>query len=409
MENAGKVCFIIPPSPFLINEKVFSSLGVYYLMSVLDREGFKTDLYDCSGKPEEQWSEDVKKIDADYYCITSTTPQYEYAEKIAAVIKSINKDRKIIIGGVHVSSGGDYSKDLFDIAVIGDGEPILPKILKPDFGAGYVFGEVDDIDTIPFPKREAVSKDYKYYIDGRLSTHMITSRGCPYSCAFCCQWNKTRKIRLHSAEYVIDEIDEVKKLGYKGIMFFDDIFIINKTRLFKITKHLKKNGIIYRCFVRADIATEEIIKNLAVTGCKEIGFGSESGSQKILDIIDKKTTVEQNRNLIRLCKKHGIRVKTFFIIGLPGETSATLKETEEFIEETKPDDIDFTILSVFKGSDIAKNPDKYDIKFDEYGAFYKGTPGKYECHVSTFSLSSKRILEARNHLENKFKKKERLI
>ncbi|GAH81749.1 unnamed protein product, partial [marine sediment metagenome] len=148
-------------------------------------------------------------------------------------------------------------------------------------------------------------------------------------------------------------------------------------------------------------------KVMAKSGCKEIGIGVETGSQKILDIVNKGTTVEQNTKTIELARQYGVRSKAFIIVGLPSESKETIAETEQFIEKTKPDDIDATIYVPYPNTPIINNPEKYDIKFNESDlkkAWFKGVPGKYSSMISTSNLSAEEIVEARDRIEKRFKR-----
>ena len=116
----------------------------------------------------------------------------------------------------------------------------------------------------------------------------------------------------------------------------------------------------YRCFTRADLIDEEAAYAMGQTGCVEVLIGCESGSDRILANVNKGTTRQQNLKAISLLKKGRIRVKAAIIIGLPGESWESIEETKSFIEEAEPDDVDFTILSVYPGSDIWRNPSRYD-------------------------------------------------
>lgn len=401
-----KIVLINPPSNFLIDEKVFPPLGILYLSSYLKKYGYDPEIIDLAGEKE------IPEITADIIGVTSTTPQFPSAQEI---LKELKYNRQIeaqyVIGGPHATCSPNICMEYpsFDTAVLGEGEiSMLSLVQKYPLNISEISSDViSDIDDIPFPDRGAIDiHSYKYFIDDKPATTMITSRGCPYSCAFCSTvWGK--KVRMHSASYVINEIKEIQKLGFQGIMFFDDILILNKKRLLNICEYLKKENIVWRCFARANIASREAFQVMAESGCKEVGVGIESGSQKILDTINKCTTVEQNRNVIKLAKECGIRIKVFIIVGLPGETRETIAETEKFLEETQPDDLDVTIYCPYPNTPIVNNPEMYDIKFnnnDLRKAWFKGHPGEYSSIVSTNALSAEEIVAARERIEKRFKR-----
>ncbi|MCM8761240.1 MAG: B12-binding domain-containing radical SAM protein, partial [Candidatus Omnitrophica bacterium] len=301
-----------------------------------------------------------------------------------------------------------------DIVVVGEGEKAFLDIVRAK-EAGMSTARIlryeylKDIDAIPFPDRELIDiKSYKYYLDDELTTTLITSRGCPFGCKFCANnaWGKT--LRMRSPQNVYDEISDLKKrYGYKAFMFFDDTITVNKKRMLGICSLLKKLDIIYRCFIRSDTVDREVISAMRDSGCVEVGVGIESGSQRILDIVNKGESVKKNMDAIKLCHDFGIRVKGFFIIGLPGENRQSINETTAFLEEADLDDIDVTIYTPYPGSLIYKDKESFDIDFkDDYEhAWFKGRPGEYRSLVSTSGLTSEQIVQIRDDLEAKYKRK----
>lgn len=190
-------------------------------------------------------------------------------------------------------------------------------------------------------------------------------------------------------------------------MFYDDEMLMNLSRDLTIFEGLKKLGIVFRFLTRANFINEKVAKKLVEYGCKEVLMGIESGSDKILKTINKGTTRKINREAILTLKKHDIPAKVAFVVGLPGESRETIRETETFIEETEPADVDFTILTVYPKSAIYENPHQYDIKFDYnplVEQWFKGHPDNYQAYVSTSHLSATELRDERNRLEKKFKR-----
>lgn len=321
----------------------------------------------------------------DYYGVGPTTPEYPYAKAVLSMTNA-----RVIIGGPHASE--KCLLDGFDAVVIGDGEFVAEKAFM---GGKVFYGKELPLDKYPIIDRGLVS-GYRYQINGIDATSILTARGCPYRCAFCSKTNSG--VRFRSAKNVIKEI---RQLQYKAIMFYDDIFIMNKPRLKKICKCLKELGIIWRCFVRADLVSEDVIKLIADHGCVEVGMGIESGSDTILKIINKGETTADIKKAIKIIKSFGIRVKGFFIVGLPGESRETLAETRAFLRDVQLDDFDFTIFRPYPGSPIYNNKEKYDIEWDDSDKskmFYKGKPNQYPSIVRTSKLSSDEIVAARDSM-----------
>ena len=163
----------------------------------------------------------------------------------------------------------------------------------------------------------------------------------------------------------------VKDYDIRNFIFYDDTFTLKRDRLHDLCARLSKIGIIFRCNGNARSNTPEDYSMLYDAGCREIAFGVESGSQKILDNINKNVTVEQNRKAIADAKKAGLLVKVYLMIGNPGETHKTVEETMKFVEETDPDQFTLFNFVPLPGCDIWKNPQKYNIRivsknFKEY-------------------------------------------
>jgi anaerobic magnesium-protoporphyrin IX monomethyl ester cyclase len=293
--------------------------------------------------------------------------------------------------------------------VIGEGEQAMLDIAK-DYPKKYPrfmrTPMVADLDTLPFPDRDSVDiHSYKYKIDDEPATSMMTSRGCPYKCAFCCKVFGN-KIRFRSAKNVALELDELQnKYGYNAVMIYDDEFFINRKRDVEICHLFKERKMLWRCFTRSNLVDEKLIETASKSGLKEVLIGVESGSNRILQNINKGTTVEMNKRAIRTIRKHGVRVKIAMILGLPGENEKSLQETEDFLSSVEFDDVDFSVLQVYPNTSIHNNPSKYDVFFEK-ARWFKGRPDSYsECSpVSTSSLSFEEILKVRDKFEKKYKK-----
>lgn len=395
------ILFVNPPSPFLLKQKVNPPLGLLYLATVLREHGIGAcvlDLADSSDVDKELGSVDFVP---ELIGITVTTPQFGYAMHIGEFFRNVYPQVPIAVGGAHATVDPE-SCDMFDYIVIGEGESAIvdyrswdrKRILRPF---------IADIDSIPYPDRSFIDiGSYRHSIDGEKATTVMTSRGCPYNCAFCSRvWGA--KVRLHSPEYIVNEIRYLKRVyGYRAFMFFDDIFVTPRQRIVSTTELLKQENIIYRCFVRSDLVDRDLLIMLKESGCVEVGFGAESGSQKILDVVSKKSSVRENTQLVELARDVGIRVKAFMVIGLPGETHETAQETYDWLRNTAPDDWDISVYAPYKGSRIVNNPSLYDIEIGKVAfkdAWYKGTPGKYTSNVSTSGLSSAKIVWWRDKIE----------
>jgi anaerobic magnesium-protoporphyrin IX monomethyl ester cyclase len=237
------------------------------------------------------------------------------------------------------------------------------------------------LDSLPFPARHLLDlSSYHREVEGKKVTSVITSRGCPYTCNFCCKDVHGTKVRLRGVDDVINEIKEIKKnYGFESFIFYDDIFTLYRKRLSNLCDQLKDLNITFRCNGRAGINTFEDYVKLKEAGCEEIAFGIESGSQKILDKINKRTTVEKNIESIINAKKAGLTTKAFLIVGFPGESQKTVNETKAFMNKANPDKFTVFAFVPLPGCDVWKHPKEYGIlkMSDDWDQFFN-IAGNYE-------------------------------
>lgn len=403
-------------SPFLDNDRVYAPLSNLYLHSAIQREMLEvkvnvTDNYDFENM---SWLGNSTVVG-----ISLTTPQRKEAKKLLDAIKAHNPKVKVVGGGPHVKH--HYYEMLgqqWDHLVTGDGERSLITILEgtqsrvlTDVLTGVEFKE---LATKPNRKDNVDFLDqFSYRINGKLATSLITARGCPQKCTFC--ESAGTKVRRQPLPLLMEEIAEIAEIGFQGVYIFDDIFAMGIANTFPIAEKLKKHKLIYRCNGQVQYFSRGMATLLAETGCKEIAFGAESGSQRILDNIQKGTTVEQNLEFVNICKQFGIRVKAFLMLGLPGEDFNTVKETEEFIEKAGLDDFQLAIFYPYRGTaintylsravfDYAPQGSEFDIFRLEIGlGAYGQKGGESECVIRTTALHPDNIVKLRDEIIMKFK------
>jgi radical SAM superfamily enzyme YgiQ (UPF0313 family) len=194
------------------------------------------------------------------------------------------------------------------------------------------------------------------------------------------------------------QIKESKGLGYNALAYYDDILPLNKKRTIELMKLHRKYDMIWRCFLRSDIINNQggydYLKELRDGGLVEIFVGVESASNEIKNNITKKTTIEQDSNIVDWCKQLGIRCKTSFILGLPGESLETMEVTRKWILEHRPDRVQVGRLIPFKGTPLADHPENYDLNYDVTPSedwFYMGNNGAQHSFVSTSKVTRDEI------------------
>lgn len=400
-----KIALINPPSPFLIDDRVFLPLGILYIASMLREKGYKIEFYDLS--KTKNWQEIVKNIKTDVICVTGTTPHYPYMKEIVQISK-VNS-RKLIAGGPHATIDPQSIVDIgYDTVVVGEGENIIEDALSTK--EKIIYGSpVENLDLLPFPARDIIDiKSYNFIIEGGNAVHTVFTRGCPFNCGFCC--NISRKVKFRKVDNCIEELKSIiKQFGIKRFMFFDDTFTLNKKWATEFCNEISKLNVKWRCFVRANAVDRELLKMMKESGCVEIGVGVESSSQKILDIMNKKTKVEDNTKCRELCKEIGVLFKAFIIVGCPGETMETFQETRRWILENKPDKYSIFVFTPYPGTPFFKNKEKYDFQITEeydYSKLWWGGIMSDQVSVSrTSTLSGQQICDLRNNLLKELKEK----
>lgn len=443
-----RVCLVIPPSAFLLDDRVFTSLGILRVGAVLQSRGVEVDMLDLSG--DKDYMKEIQAYDRDaVFGITATTPQLPSAVAISREIRK--RGHKVILGGPHVSLvsaaqkkiGGRATKALaelheeFDVLVAGDGEeaiwPALNSkagtLIDADIPKSLLFITNQQFTDLPFPARHLVNLDsYHYEIDGERATSLIAQLGCPFECGFCGGRSSAflRKIRTRSSESVIAELRFLyQTYGYKGFMFHDDELNVNKqvVPLMRMIRQLQEElGVTFSCrgFLKSELITEEQAEALHEAGFKQILVGFESGSPRILKNIKKHATREQNTKCLEICQKYGLKVKALMSIGHPGESEETIRETRQWVKETRPDDLDYTIIAVYPGTsyyDEAVQTDQgwtYTVNGDRLHSdeidcrtvanYYKGAPDAYNAFVHTDYLTSRDLVKMRWEAEKEYGK-----
>lgn len=213
---------------------------------------------------------------------------------------------------------------------------------------------IRDYDTMPLPAFDLLDSLRPYHINtphGKPFTIMYASKGCPFACTFCTV--RRTSFKKKSAETILNELEYVKsRFGVKTVSFFDETFTMDKKRILQLCEGAQKNGLNVKwyCNTRVELVTKELLQAMRKGGCRGISFGVESGSQRILDNIQKGNTVEEAKLAVKWAKEAGIKVYCSFIVGLPGETKETINETVNFIKKTRPTGAQVNVAVPYPGT-----------------------------------------------------------
>ena len=383
--STAKIVFVRPPNLQKSGQwekqgVIRCPLNIALLASyVRERGGYDCSIVDfeiVSAGSASQMAQVVLEESPRYVCFTTLTPRFPTVVRIAQEIKKLAPDVITIAGGPHVT--GDPAHSLFDgisYGIIGEGEEALLELLnvlgsnrKPDGVKNLVYRDngtvkineprefVRDLDTLPFPAWDLMTideyKDPTYFEGSHLAT--FAGRGCPFDCSFCASavtWK--RRLRLRSCENVMSEIRHiVNVLKVKNLMFWDDTFAVDPERVISMCDQIvaEKLGLNYTVQIRADAITEDLVTALKNSGCRFAAIGVESGNEGMLVRIGKKETKEQMRRAVRLMKAGGLPIIASYIIGLPGDTRETIRETIDFAFELDAEQSKFMILAPYPGT-----------------------------------------------------------
>jgi len=411
----------------------FIPLGVAYLAAFLEKEGYEVKVYD-----ELPHSELLGKVLQDFkpeaVGISCMTAAYEKAKTLAKEVKNYDSQMPVIFGGIHPTSAPEETlkDDFVDFVIVGEGELTMAELLKEikaskDFSRikGLAFKKdgkvvvnerrplIQDLDSLPLPARHLFDMDYytqrwNWPRGHWLKTaNLMSSRGCPYSCTYCA--SKVMfgiGFRANSVKKTMEEVDKlVEKYGFECMSFSDDTFAIDKKRAIEIAREMKRRhpNLLFRVQLRANTCDEDLIAEFKKANCIQADIGVESGSEKVLKIIDKKVTVEQIKKAFATVKKYGIGSSATFIIGIPGETAEDIEMSRKLAEEIDSDYTQFFILTPYPGTPIynfAKENNLFLNPNHSMDDFRHG--GEDLKPMLKVALTPEQLIETRNKLNSQF-------
>jgi radical SAM superfamily enzyme YgiQ (UPF0313 family) len=232
---------------------------------------------------------------------------------------------------------------------------------------------IDDLDSIPFPAHHLMPLE-SLKRDGKILFPLISSRGCVFWCDFCSTVRMFgRGYRWRSPKNVVDEMQLIHdKYGVKQVTFYDDAFTVDRNRVLKICEELyeRKLDMMWDCGTRVDMVDRELLQTMRNAGCFAVWLGVESGSEAILGAMNKSIKLDQTRKAYKTAHEVGLMTIANVVLGFPGETEKTAKETIRFVKELNPDDVGFYVATPYPGTpmyeDVKKNGWLRVTDFDKY-------------------------------------------
>jgi radical SAM superfamily enzyme YgiQ (UPF0313 family) len=359
--------------PYWLEERVNTEdvvvppIGMYYVGAVLKENNYDVEILNwCKiNETPEKISEILLEKKPDVIGFSILQANRWGGIEIARIAKQIDPKVKIVFGGVSATFLWEHFLTHFpeiDYVVIGEGEytflHLVRCIEKKEYEhieniRGIAFKKdgkvvrtkpaeyIQDLDQLPVP-----AKYFEYQ-------HLSLTRGCPGKCTFCGSpkfWG--RKVRFHSVDYFVEELELLYKKGINFFYFSDDTFSVNKKRVIEICKKiLKKNlRISWNAISRVNYMSEQVLSWMRKAGCIQISYGIESGSEKIRAYLNKKITTVEIEKTFDITLKYGILPRAYFIYGSPGESRKTIQESIDLIKRIKPLVIYSSVLSLFPGT-----------------------------------------------------------
>lgn len=351
-------------------------LGIGYLSAYL--KSVRPDVLTSVSNLDDDIAADVVRIKPDILAVSATSRYFVYlSDKVTELKKKINIP--VIWGGVHITISPFEFPESADVCVLGEGEESFAELLSKFNGTefydlesvkGIVFRNTDGnlvvtdkrafiepLDRVPFPDLDLLNVRWNRHRRGVI----ITSRGCPYKCRFCASslfWDRTR---LHSAEYVIEEmLAIVRQYGVRELLIYDDFFTVDRNRIARIVELKKQchelNHVKFECLSRIDNFDDILARHLGEMGVNRVSFGIESGCQRTLDYLKNgKLRLDQVEKSIGVARAAGLQCVGSFIIGSPFETEEEIEETFEFIERLRLDSVQIAIATPFPGTELWKD------------------------------------------------------
>ena len=364
----------------------FPPIGIMSLSAVLKRAGHECVMFD-QANPETPNPVIIEQIQKKQPALVGlsflSTTSYPYAKILAREIRATGSKVKLAFGGVFVSLNAALVKQQcpeVDFICRGDGEQLILDLLQnlDDPSAvesvtwakdGQVVSNPNrkterNLDQWPFPDRESLKLDFvesmpldvPCVLSLERFTTMQTSRGCPWSCVFCdIPVFNEGKWRSRTPEHVVAEFKYLQEQGYGAVYFVDDHFLLQPKRIEAICKGLNDQNITIQwgCEGRVDSVAQHLFPAMAKAHCRTLMFGIESGSQKMLDRLNKEQTLAEVETAVTNAKKAGIQiVHGFFVVGSPDETVEDMKATFDFAARLPLDTFGFNRLCVYRGTPL---------------------------------------------------------
>ncbi len=355
----------------------YPTLGLLYISAFLKRENKDITLVDSTFSSVDEWRKEILLNEPEIVAFYTNLMTKVQVIKQLQYLKEQLPETHFIVGGPDVTYNQEnYLKAGFDFVVIGEGEQTMLDLVntletKGDLHKvhGISFLKNDEIQeneartkirelpTLPFPDRGAIP--FEKYLSvwqehhGKRTANISTQRGCPYTCKWCSTAVYGQSYRRNEPDRVVAEILHLKEdFGVEALWFVDDVFTVSHKWLERLHAEFAKHQLVmpFEIITRAERLNETVLQQLKEMGCFRIWIGAESGSQKIIDRMDRRVKLETVQEMMQLTQSMGMEAGTFIMVGYPGETQEDIRATLEHIERCNPDLLTITRAYPIKGT-----------------------------------------------------------
>jgi len=416
---------------------IMPPLGLAGISAYLREHGVESAIVDCYTQPRKAEGlirEYLQSERPAFIGFSTVTSNFMDGVRLARMAKRVLPGVKVVFGGAHVSALKDRVIEEFseaDFVVVGEGERVMLELAlgggegaekikglvwRDGDGRGHFNGYRDDpldLDSLPFPaydKLHGYPHVYKLPIFNypkAPNASMNSSRGCPYACTYCDRSVFGRSFRFNSAEYMYEHMKHLRdRYGVKHINFYDDQFTFNKKRVNSFCEMMIDNplGMTFNCAVRAEHVDEELLRKMKSAGCWMVSLGIESGDEELLSGHRQNANLRMIEEKVRTMKRAGLRVKGLFMIGLPGESEASIRKSMDYIARLPLDIFNLAKFTPFPGSPVYEG-------IREHGTFDEDWP-RMDCMHFLFipnGLTKERLEELFQEFYKSYFKRPRVL
>jgi anaerobic magnesium-protoporphyrin IX monomethyl ester cyclase len=370
----------------------YPPLGILYISGYLEHQGIENEVFDTTFSSKAAFRTYLLTHRPSVVGIYVNLMTKLNVLETIRFVKANLCQTTIILGGPEVTySAENFLRHGADYIIIGEGEETMTELVRnltlvpvqvreraaaqqveafSDIpGIAYLENDrfvqtserekIRDLNDLSIPNRKKINlREYLHVWrkhHGKSTLSVSTMRGCPYTCKWCSRAVYGLSYRRRNPDKVVEEIRQLKETyNPDSLWFVDDVFTISHKWLTSFRDELKRQGVLipYECITRADRLNEEVLRVLKETGCFRVWIGAESGSQKVIDLMDRRVDVNQVREMITLTRAHGMEAGTFIMLGYPGETEDDIEETIHHLKQSNPDHFTITVAYPIKGTEL---------------------------------------------------------